>query len=458
MRSGYPPRRVCAAMNDIQAAGATLGEPLGTVLRGVASSASNSKMLKRVLAVSCSLPYPPEIQTHGMFQRLDMLVEAVSSLAERVDLLFFAPPELADAKVRARVRQALAVKYATEIDVTIAPAGGGPRESFYNQLVAGTLGIAHQSGYAPYCQPQPLRALGEAVAKGPELILVHRLSAMVPLLRLRQPLSPVIFDLDDIEHRALFRHLMTATGWWMRKLLMIHTPAVAVAEIQAVRRTWATLVCSETDCRYLQRLVGRKCRLAVIPNAVDVPAEEGGRKESSVVLFVGAFSHPPNIQAANELTELVWPLIKRKVSSAELIIAGKNPENILAFRRPGNDLHVLGFVPDLNQIYRRAAVVCCPIRSGSGTRIKIIEASSRGVPVVSTKLGAEGLAYRDDQEIMIRETPEALADACVRLLQDETLRRDIGQAARARTVTLYDRGIIVDRVRSLMAEAAGVAR
>lgn len=422
------------------------------------ASASNSKMLKHVLAVSCSLPYPPEIQTHGMFQRLDMLVEAVSSLAERVDLLFFAPPELADAKVRARVQQALAAKYATEIDVTIAPARGGPRESFYKQLVAGTLGVAHQSGYARYCQPQPLRALGEAVAKGPELILVHRLSAMVPLLRLRQPLPPIFFDLDDVEHRALFRSLMTSTGWWMRKLLIAHTPALALAEIQAVRRASNTFVCSETDRRYLQRLVGEKGRLAVIPNAVDVPTEESGRKESSVVLFVGAFSHPPNIQAANELTELVWPLIKHKVSSAELIIAGKNPENILAFRRPRNDLHVLGFVPDLNEIYRRAAVVCCPIRSGSGTRIKIIEACGRGIPVVSTKLGTEGLAYREEREILIRESPKALAAACVQLLQDETLRREIGQAARTRTVTLYDRGIIVDRVRRLMADAAGVAR
>jgi glycosyltransferase involved in cell wall biosynthesis len=418
------------------------------------ASASNSKTLKRVLAVSCNLPYPPENHIHGLFQRLGMFLEAAASLAERVDLLYFARPELADGQVRVRVQEALAAKYATEIDVTIIPAEHGPRNSFYKELLSGTLGIQHQSEYAPYCQPRPLRALGDAVSKGPDLILAHRLSAMIPLLRLRQPLPPIFFDLDDIEHRALFRSLMTSTGWWMTKLLIAHTPALALAEIQAVRRASNTLVCSETDRRYLQRLVGGKGRLAVIPNAVDVPTEENGRKESPVVLFVGVLSHPPNTQAANELTERVWPLIKRKVPGAQLIIAGMNPERILAFRRTGDDVQVLGFVPDLNEIYQRTAVVCCPIRSGSGTRIKIIEACGRGIPVVSTKLGAEGLAYREEREILIRETPEALADACVRLLQDETLRRDIGQAARARTVTLYDRSVIVDRVRSRMAEAA----
>lgn len=416
------------------------------------------KAIGRALLVSCSLPYPPELQTHGVFQRLNLFLEAVSSSVQRVDMLFLSPPAMASGEVAARVRTALAAKLAAEIGVTIAAVKELPARSFVRELSAGMLSVRGQSDYAPYCQAEPMAALKEALSAKPDLVFVHRLGAMIPLLQVRENLPPICFDLDDIEHRAYFRSIRTSSGWLLRKLLFVHVPALALAEIEAVRRASHTFVCSETDRRYLQRLVGRRARLTVVPNTVNLPQPTAGDHRSLAVLFVGAFSYQPNIRAADELTEVVWPLIKREVPAAELFIAGKNPEKIAAARRPGKDVHVLGYVPSLDDLYKRAAVVCCPIRSGSGTRIKIIEASAYGVPVVSTPIGAEGLAYEDGREILLRDTPAALAEACVRLLQDASLRSAVGRAARARTAALYDRSGVIEKVKGLMAGAMGAAR
>lgn len=414
-------------------------------------------MTKRLLVVSCNLPYPPETQTHGVFQRLDMFLKAGSTLVTQIDMLFFAPPELASEAVRLSVHETLAAKYAVDIAVTIVAVTGRSKGSFYRDLLRGCFDIFQQRGFAPYCEPAALYAIEHALAQRPDLILAHRLSAMMPLVRRQRVLPPLLFDLDDVEHRALYRTLMTSTGWWMRKLFLAHIPALAWAEVRAVHCAAQTFVCSETDRRYLLRLARSKGRVAVVPNTVDMPATVSDEAAGLVVLFVGTFSHLPNIQAANELIEIVWPMIKREVPTAQLLIAGKNPENLRAVGRSSQDVQVLGFVRDLDTLYSSASVMCCPIRAGSGTRIKIIEAAGHGLPVVSTARGAEGLAYRDGYEIILAETSESLAAACVRLLRDGRLRREIGQAAREKTSAHYDRRDVIEAVRLWMAELLGAA-
>jgi glycosyltransferase involved in cell wall biosynthesis len=93
------------------------------------------------------------------------------------------------------------------------------------------------------------------------------------------------------------------------------------------------------------------------------------------------------------------------------------------------------FVDDLNTLYGKTQIVCCPIRTGGGTRIKIIEAASYGKPVVSTRVGAEGLEFEDGTEILLRDEPHQFAD--------EALRSRIGQAARAKATKLYDRRNVI---------------
>jgi len=113
----------------------------------------------------------------------------------------------------------------------------------------------------------------------------------------------------------------------------------------------------------------------------------------------------------------------------------------------------LGFVDDLDSWYARARVVCCPISHGSGTRVKIIEAAAHARAIVSTSMGAEGLNFRDGREILLRESPSALADACVELLNDPSRADHLGRAARARAAERYERSAVVTQLAGIFRAA-----
>jgi glycosyltransferase involved in cell wall biosynthesis len=111
-----------------------------------------------------------------------------------------------------------------------------------------------------------------------------------------------------------------------------------------------------------------------------------------------------------------------------------------------------GFVDDLDQWYRRARVVCCPVYYGAGTRVKIIEAAAHAKAIVSTHLGAEGLNFQDGREIVLRDTTADLADECVRLLRDASAAEQLGAAARDSARAIYDRSAVVERLVRIFTE------
>jgi glycosyltransferase involved in cell wall biosynthesis len=112
-------------------------------------------------------------------------------------------------------------------------------------------------------------------------------------------------------------------------------------------------------------------------------------------------------------------------------------------------------VERLEDVYAKARVVCCPILSGAGTRVKIIEAAAHGRPVVSTKIGAEGLEFAEGSEIILKETPSQLATACLELLLDAAKCHRIGMAAHRAAQRLYDRAQTIERIRREIEQLTG---
>jgi glycosyltransferase involved in cell wall biosynthesis len=179
-----------------------------------------------------------------------------------------------------------------------------------------------------------------------------------------------------------------------------------------------------------------------VPNAVTIPDEQPLTSEKTL-LFIGSYRNQPNVEAAEFLIEKVWPRVRRGVPEARLIIAGSPPENIRGYRQDMPAVEFTGFVDDLTALYQRSRVVCAPIFSGAGTRVKIIEAAAFGKPIVSTRLGAEGIEMRDGREISLRDDPNSFAEACLRLLTDPALCEQLGAAAHATAVRHYDRTKVV---------------
>jgi glycosyltransferase involved in cell wall biosynthesis len=187
----------------------------------------------------------------------------------------------------------------------------------------------------------------------------------------------------------------------------------------------------------------------VIPNSVPFPSVPADDTTEPLVLFVGSMGSRPNAQAAEVLVQSIWPRVRERVPEARLAIIGQGAERTASYPPKDPSVSFLGFVDDLESWYRRARLLCCPIYHGSGTRVKIIEAAAYAKAVVSTHLGAEGLHFVAEGEIVLRDQPAELADACVALLRDPAAAARLGRAARARAASLYDRDAVMGRLETI---------
>lgn len=165
-------------------------------------------------------------------------------------------------------------------------------------------------------------------------------------------------------------------------------------------------------------------------------------------MFLGGYYYFPNLNAANFLIEQIWPQISKARPDAKLIMAGTCPENIRSYYAKVPGVEFTGFVEDLDKLYARTRIVCCPILSGGGTRVKIIEAAAYGKPIVATPIGAEGLSMHDDNELLIRTSADEIVQACLQLLSNDNLCQRLGTAAHQKTILQYDRGHVIQLIQN----------
>jgi glycosyltransferase involved in cell wall biosynthesis len=168
----------------------------------------------------------------------------------------------------------------------------------------------------------------------------------------------------------------------------------------------------------------------------------GGPRRPDTMLFLGSFRHIPNQVALDWFTNHVLPLVLEKIPQARLLVAGSDPPPRHAFPDPANAIDVLGFVEDIQPLFSSCAVFVCPIRSGSGVRVKLLEAFASGIPVVSTTLGAEGLARVDGEFCGLADDPAGFAAKLVRLLEDESVAASMAARARREVVEHWDTAIV----------------
>jgi len=140
-------------------------------------------------------------------------------------------------------------------------------------------------------------------------------------------------------------------------------------------------------------------------------------------------SYLANADAARWFACEVWPLVRRACPDARLFLVGKDPGPRVR-SLAGADVVVTGRVDDVSGYFRRARVFVCPLRVGSGTRLKILEAFSWGVPVVSTGLGSSGIEARDGEHVLLADDPQGFARKVLDVLGDDGLARRLGEAGR----------------------------
>jgi glycosyltransferase involved in cell wall biosynthesis len=201
----------------------------------------------------------------------------------------------------------------------------------------------------------------------------------------------------------------------------------------ALERTWLprfsqVLTTSASDAA-TALAIAPTANVAVYPNALPwIPQPE--RADQEVAVFSGNMEYHPNVSAVRFFRTEVWPLLRQRWPALVWRLVGKNPSAVSRFTSGDPRIEVTGEVDDAVRELARARVAVVPLLAGSGTRFKILEAWSAGLPVVSTSIGAEGLPARDGDNLLIADGGSGFATAVTRVLENANLGRELGQAGR----------------------------
>lgn len=257
---------------------------------------------------------------------------------------------------------------------------------------------------------------------------------------LPQPVTtPVILCKDNVWTDLAEVEAQAATGILSRRLKQIDAARMRRYETQAVESSNHCVVVSEADAGLMQQLAPA-APLSVIPNGVDIdyfrPSSETAERPHLV--FTGAMGWPPNADAVLYFGREILPNIQSRFPEVQLFIVGLHPPEAVKALGQQPHIHVTGFVDDVRPYMGNAAVYVVPLRSGSGTRLKILEALAMGKAVVSTTIGAEGLEVVDGQHLLLADEPQEFAAAVCELLQNPARRQALGKAGRALVEAAYD--------------------
>jgi GT2 family glycosyltransferase/glycosyltransferase involved in cell wall biosynthesis len=246
-----------------------------------------------------------------------------------------------------------------------------------------------------------------------------------------QRMACVLFE-HDVYFQSVGRALSHTARNALAKAMFEYLRALRY-ETRVLRRFDRVQVCSAANADYLlsfaPALQGRlDDNLRAGIDVASYPFQLHGR-EPLTMLFLGNFRHRPNVWALEWFLDRVLPRVVAVNPDARLVVAGSEmPPGLVRDRA---NVEVLGFVPDIAEVLGRYAVFVCPILSGSGVRVKLLEAFACGIPVVSTRLGAEGLAEKDGEYCRLVDDPKAFAEAIAEIFADP--QRAGEMAARART-------------------------
>lgn len=216
--------------------------------------------------------------------------------------------------------------------------------------------------------------------------------------------------------------------------------AAAWRRLEVAASGWAdTTLCVTPEDHALYQAEGGR-NLVTMPLGMDLDKLQAdwqppAAADRETFLFVGSFAHRPNRLAAEILLDRIWPRVRTERPEAVLILAGRGSTKFLSSRLPvatwaAQRLQAPGFVDDLTPLFRACRLFVAPLPEGGGIKIKVLEAMARGVPVVTTPVGAEGIARPEDGILTIAPCDDSFAEAWVHAAKDLPACRE--QARRAR--------------------------
>lgn len=383
---------------------------------------------------------------YGIYRRLSLLAQTVITMNVKLRI-FCVVPNSERATIpgdrAAQIADEIKEHWGFEAEVFVGTLNSPSKLPWVMQQGIGAIRYLWSPLVRSLLDAPSKKLLRELLNSNIDFIVAHRLHIMTAMSPLLSGPKIIFFDLDDLEHLAALRAIPETKSLRNKLFAWLSIPALILAERRAAAKAALTFVCSKTDAIRAGRLLPSR-GVFVLPNAITIPSAPAPTSTRPILLMVGIYSYGPNKDAADYFLEKVLPHIIKIRPDAEIWFVGAGADYLKNFDKNLPGVHFLGFVDDLAKVYHEARVVICPIRFGSGTRVKLIEAAAWGKPIVSTTIGAEGLSMSHQEHALFGDTAEEFAQHCLTLLTDSNLCERLGNNARVLAQKTYDRKEIIN--------------
>jgi glycosyltransferase involved in cell wall biosynthesis len=277
---------------------------------------------------------------------------------------------------------------------------------------------------------------------------------------LKKNAAPMVLDAHDVITKPAERALAKSRGP-MRLARYLLYRVVRFLELRTVRKFDVIVTRAEYDKEYL-RAMAKHAVIEVVPHpaGLDITGKTYERQKNTL-LFLASFRHRRlNVDAALYFYRKVFPLVRARVPDAVFIIAGYGPpEELLSLGEQDPSVRVTGFVDDVDEYYKKAAVFVAPILVGGGIIVKVLDAMAAGTPVVTTSYGNEGIGAVPGRDLLIADSPDLCAEEVVKVLSDRGYADRIAENGRQYIRKHYGREAVFSRLdsiyRRLTAKAPG---
>ena len=303
---------------------------------------------------------------------------------------------------------------------------------------AGSLAGSRPFIISEYRRPEMARAV-ERIVREENIDVIHAHFLHVGQYAAHKGRAAFVYDAHNVEHVLWRRFGSVHANPALRAFARLQIPRFIRCQQQVAAMSEKIVTLSDGDREEFLR-IAPQADVTTVPNGADIeyfrPLDHPPTEENSVVYFAN-FGWPPQDDAALYFHDEILPRVRRHIPGVTLTLAGKTPPE--AIRRLASDrVVVTGQVPDIREYIQRAAVVVLPLRVGAGTKHRVFQALAMEKPLVTTSVGAEGIALEHGRTAMITDDPEQFAAYTVALLRDPALRRALGKAGRELVVSHYD--------------------
>jgi glycosyltransferase involved in cell wall biosynthesis len=386
------------------------------------------------------LPYPPlsgkRIRTLSLTQRL----------ARRHRLTYVAHRNADPEEARAAAAHFARLGIRTVIVERTVPAKSGP--AFYARLAANLFSPLPYS-VATHASRELAAALARLAAE--ESIDLWHCEWTPYAHSLRNLPGRRVVMAHNVESVIWQRYHETETNSLKRWYIGRQWRKFQRFERQVLAGADCTIAVSEVDAERFRRDLGVR-HVGIVDNGVDTSHFQpgDGPREPNTLLFLGSLEWRPNLDGVTQLLERVFPAVRREEPDARLLIVGRNPPTSLRSTIasvPGAELYAN--VADVRPFLARSTAMVVPLRIGGGSRLKILESLATATPVVSTRVGAEGLHLEAGRDLVVVEDVEELVGAIVQTLRDPATARRQAESGRKQVLRLYDWDSLADQLEQL---------